>query len=100
MRRVFADSVFWVALASPNDQWHARAIQASRALGSARMITTQEIFIEFLAHFSGFGRLAREGAVHYFESVLNDPEIVILPQTPYRSSTASLSTKPAPTRCE
>ena len=46
------------------------------------MITTQEIFVEFLAHFSGFGQLAHEGAVHYFESVLNDPEIAILPQTP------------------
>jgi hypothetical protein len=55
MRRVFADAVYWVALASPHDQWHGRAVQATRALGMAQIITTEEVFVEFLAHFSGYG---------------------------------------------
>ena len=69
MTRVFADAVYWVALASPHDQWHRRAVLATRALGTAQIITTEEVFVEFLAHFSGYGRQAREGAILYFDTV-------------------------------
>jgi len=81
MRRVFADAVYWVALASPHDQWHGRAVQASRALGIAQIITTEDVFVEFLAHFSGYGRRAREGATLYFDTVINDPGILVRPQS-------------------
>ena len=81
MKRVFADAVYWVALALPHDQWHGRAVQATRALGRAQIVTTQEVFVEFLAHFSGYGRLAREGATRYFDTVAADPDIVIRPQS-------------------
>jgi uncharacterized protein len=81
MKRVFADSVYWVALASPHDQWHRRAVSASRGLGTAQIITTEEVFVEFLAHFSGYGRLAREGAILYFDTVINDPGVLVRPQS-------------------
>jgi hypothetical protein len=81
MKRVFADSVYWVALASPQDQWHRRAVSASRGLGTAQIITTEEVFVVFLAHFSGYGRLAREGAILYFDTVINDPGVLVRPQS-------------------
>jgi hypothetical protein len=81
MTRVFADAVYWVALASPHDQWHGRAVQASRALGTAQIISTEEVFVEFLAHFSGYGRLARAGATLYFDTVINDAAILVRPQS-------------------
>jgi predicted nucleic acid-binding protein len=81
MTRVFADAVYWVALASPHDQWHGRAVLASRALGTAQVITTEEVFVEFLAHFSGYGRLAREGAILYFDTVINHPSVLVRPQS-------------------
>jgi uncharacterized protein len=81
MRRVFADAVYWVALASPHDQWHGRAIQATRALGRVRIVTTDAVSVEFLAHFSGYGRLAREGAARYFDAAINDPNILVRPQS-------------------
>ena len=81
MTRVFADAVYWVALASPHDQWHGRAVQASRALGTAQIVTTEEVFVEFLAHFSGYGRQAREGAILYFDTVINDASILVRPQS-------------------
>jgi hypothetical protein len=55
MKRVFADAVYWDALALPHDQWHGRAIQATRALGAVQIITTEEVFVEFLAHFTQEG---------------------------------------------
>jgi len=30
----------------------------------APIITTDEVLVEFLANFSGYGRLARDGAIH------------------------------------
>jgi hypothetical protein len=81
MRRVFADAVYWVALASPHDQWHARAIRASQNLGAAQIITTEEVFVEFLAHFSGYGRQARAGATLYFDTVITDPGVLVRPQS-------------------
>jgi predicted nucleic acid-binding protein len=81
MRRVFADTAYWIALANPRDQWHPRAVKASRTLKGAEIITTEEVLVEFLAHFSGFGRLMREGAVRYAENVLGNPGIVVLPQS-------------------
>jgi predicted nucleic acid-binding protein len=81
MRRVFADTAYWIALANPRDQWHPPALKASQTLKGAEISTTEEVLVEFLAHFRGFGRLMREGAVRYVENVLGNPGIVVLPQS-------------------
>ncbi|MGO9598191.1 MAG: type II toxin-antitoxin system VapC family toxin [Isosphaeraceae bacterium] len=81
MRRVFADSVYWIALANPQDQWHPLAVQAGRTLIGTSLVTTQEVLTEFLAHFSGQGRLLREAAVRYAERLLRNPDIVVRQQS-------------------
>ena len=81
MRRVFADTVYWIALANPRDQWHLRAMKASQSLKGVAIVTTEEVLVEFLAHFSGLGRPLREGAVRYVESVLGNLGGVVLPQS-------------------
>ncbi len=55
MRQVYADTVYWIALANPLDQWHTLAVQAGPTLRGATIITSEEILTEFLAHFSGQG---------------------------------------------
>jgi predicted nucleic acid-binding protein len=59
MRRIFADTLYWVALAHRKDQWHARAVQVSRQIGAALLVTTDEVLTEFLNHFSAFGDQTR-----------------------------------------
>ncbi len=81
MRYVYADTVYWIALANPLDQWHPLAVQAGRTLRGATIITSEEILTEFLAHFSGQGRTIREGAARYAERVLSNPGIIVRPQT-------------------
>ena len=81
MRKVFADTFYWIALANPLDQWHAPAVRAARSLRGVTITTSDEVLNEFLAHFSGQGRLIREAAVRYAERVLSNPSIVIRPQT-------------------
>ncbi len=81
MRKVFADAFYWIALANPLDQWHALAVQAARNLRGATIVTSEEVLTEFLAHFSGQGRLIREVAVRYTERIMSNPAIVMRPQT-------------------
>ena len=51
MRRVFADSLYWIALSHQMDQWHATAMKVSHALQTAEIVTTQEMLGEFLTAF-------------------------------------------------
>jgi len=57
MRRVFADSLYWIALSHQRDQWHAAALMASRALQSVEIVTTQEMLSDFLTAFHHTPRL-------------------------------------------
>lgn len=81
MRRIYADTVYWIALANPLDQWHPLAVRANQTSRAATIITSEEILIEFLAHFSGQGRTIREGAAHYAGRVLSNPGIIVRPQS-------------------
>ncbi len=81
MRQIYADTVYWIALANPLDQWHASAVQTGRGLRGTTVITSEEILTEFLAHFSGQGRTMRETAVRYAGRVLSNPGIIVRPQT-------------------
>jgi uncharacterized protein len=81
MKQVYADTVYWIALANPLDQWHLSAVQAGRSLRGMTIVTSEEILTEFLAHFSGQGRMMREGAARYAGRVLSNPDIIVHPQT-------------------
>src|SRR5215831_13940725 len=55
MRRLFADTFYWIALLSRRDAWHAQVTAFSQALTDAdRVWTTDAIFVEVLAAFSLF----------------------------------------------
>jgi predicted nucleic acid-binding protein len=81
MRRVYADTVYWIALANPLDQWHQLAVRAGRTLRGTTIITSEEVLTEFLAHFSNHGRTIREGAVRYVERILKSPAIIVRHQS-------------------
>jgi predicted nucleic acid-binding protein len=51
------------------------------ALGGVGIVTTEEVLSEFLAHFSAYGRILREGEVRYVEGILADPDVVVRPQS-------------------
>lgn len=59
MKEVFVDTHYWVAIANPNDQWHEAAKSAKRALGDVKLVTTDEVLIEFLSFLSKYGELLR-----------------------------------------
>ena len=43
MRTVFADTFYWIALLNPKDQAHARAVSVSKSLGTAGIMTSEEV---------------------------------------------------------
>jgi hypothetical protein len=51
----FADAFYWVALLNPGDASHTRVASFSRNLGSARLLTTDEVLTEVLNWFSRSG---------------------------------------------
>ncbi len=81
MRRLFADAVYWVALAHRKDQWHTRAVEVSGRLGPSILVTTDEVLNEFLTHFSAGGAELRIGVARTIRDLLADPTIEVIPQS-------------------
>jgi predicted nucleic acid-binding protein len=79
MKTVFADTGYWIALLNPKDDWHARAVDASRALGKFRVITTEMVLDELLAALS---KVAVRGLViKGADAIRNNPNTEVVPQT-------------------
>jgi predicted nucleic acid-binding protein len=81
MKTVFADTFYWIALASPKDQWHERAQQIGSELGYPRIVTTEEVLSEFLTFLAEYGPVLRAAAVRLAHAIIDDPNISLLPQT-------------------
>lgn len=80
MRRVFADTGYWIAVLDPKDELHDRAREVSQHLGHAKLITTEMVLTELLNFFAD--RPDRKevitAAVH---AVLQDSNTEVVPQT-------------------
>jgi len=70
MRRLFADAMYWIAIANHKDQWHAKAVHVMRSLGQAMLVTTEEVLDEFLTYYSGHGPVLRNNAAQTVEDAL------------------------------
>jgi predicted nucleic acid-binding protein len=81
MKQVFVDTVFYVALVRPGDQWQSRALQAKKALGTVRLVTTDEVLTEFLAALSAGGEHLRQLAVKMVRAIHDDPNTKVIPQS-------------------
>jgi predicted nucleic acid-binding protein len=81
MRSVFADALYWVALAHRRDQWHQAAVAATRSLGEARIMMTEEILVEFLNAFSS-GEWLRRAAIAQVHRIRSSRHMEVIPQTP------------------
>ena len=52
---LFVDSVYFIAMFDPRDQWRRLAEPFTDEFASRQVVTTDGIIAEFLAHFSRFG---------------------------------------------
>ena len=79
MRRVFADTLYWLAIFLPGDSWAsaARSVDVSAVL----LITTEEVLTEFLAAVSSHGDQTRRLACRLVREILKDPSIEVISQS-------------------
>ena len=78
-RKVFLDTGFAIAMVSPRDVYHGRAIQLADELNAARtaIITTRAVLLEIGAALAKAAY--REAAVSLIDLLENDPQVEILP---------------------
>lgn len=81
MRRVFADTAYWIALVNPNDQWRAAALELSRSLGAVQIVTTDMVLAELLNYFAEKSQYLRDQAVKMVESISQNTQVDVVPQT-------------------
>jgi predicted nucleic acid-binding protein len=81
MRRIFADTLYWVALTHRKDQWHHAALKASRTLAGCHLVTTDEVLSEVLAAFCEAGPILRQRAAMLVRRLHQRPAITIHPQS-------------------
>jgi len=75
---VFADSVYWIALINPADQWFAASQNLSPSLENRQIITTGEVLIETLNFYAEDGSQKRDGASYLIRSILLDIRVEVV----------------------
>ncbi len=81
MRKVFADTGYWIAIIFPKDQLHHRANVIADRLGDTQLLTTQMVLVEVLNHASRMRAAERRMASDLVASLEADDRVEIIPQT-------------------
>lgn len=81
MSMVFADTLYWLAIVRPADSWREPSRRARAALGRVRLVTTDDVFAEFLAAVSSGGPVLRRMAVETVRMLLTDPDVTVVAQS-------------------
>jgi hypothetical protein len=79
MKRLFLDSAFSIALAAPNDQYHAQAVSLAEHIESEDMqlITTRAVVLEIGNALAK--QRYRQAAIALLEALEADPRVEIVP---------------------
>lgn len=81
MRRVFADTGYWIALFDPHDTLNRKAVECSKILTNVTIHPSEMVLAEFLNHFAKRGQFLKRAAVHFIQVVQKNPVMRITPQT-------------------
>lgn len=81
MKKVFADSNYWIALINPRDQWRVQVVEISKSLGPALLVTTDEVLIEVLNYFAERGDEARHTAALNVQEILINQNVEVIPSS-------------------
>ena len=78
---IFADAGYWIALITPDDEMHEKAVALHESLRNRRIVTTHLVLNELLNPRSGTTAHERQAAVRLVEQIKQNHRIVIEPQT-------------------
>jgi len=80
MKKVFADTDYWVAILNFHEQLHAKA-RAVSLKANDRIVTSEMVLTELLAFYSAKGEQLRDGAATFVERMRQSPNVTIVPQS-------------------
>ncbi|WP_324282037.1 PIN domain-containing protein [Cyanobacterium aponinum UTEX 3222] len=80
MKKVFADTGYWIALLNPYDDLHNQAKKLSQSLKSATIVTSQMVLAELLNEFSKRGENFRKITTQFIEQLAQKSNIIIVAQ--------------------
>jgi uncharacterized protein len=78
MKKVFADSFYWIALINLRDQWRFQVVQVSKQLGDSTIVTTDEVLTETLNYFANGGGILRRRASENVEAILLNQNVEVI----------------------
>lgn len=81
MKKVFADTSYWIALLNPRDRLHAKAAAMPARLPSASLVTSEMVLAELLNGLSDAGPWKRSTAISAVEAIRKTRSITVFPQT-------------------
>ena len=81
MKRIFADTLYWVAITHRKDQWHQAALKVSRNLAGSHLVTSDEVLTEVLASYCKAGPVLRQRAATLVRNLYKQPTLMIYPQS-------------------
>jgi uncharacterized protein len=81
MKRVFADTSYWIALLNPRDELHARAVVAGGSYSEDQVVTSEMVLVEFLNGFSERGPRLRAAALKAVMSLRGSLNVTVIRQT-------------------
>jgi predicted nucleic acid-binding protein len=84
MKRVFADTSYWIALINSADGLHRTAKDATISLRNTEIVSSDSVLIEFLNFFSAHGMQMRDTAYQVVSRIMSDPKITVIEQTRQR----------------
>jgi predicted nucleic acid-binding protein len=77
MNRRFADSLYFIAVLMPKDQWHNVALRVDPFKNASSVVTSEEVLIEVLNFFSEYGPTLRKKVALFVREILLDPRFQI-----------------------
>jgi predicted nucleic acid-binding protein len=81
MKRIFADTGYWIALLNPNDQLHQKALELSNHIGSFHIFTSEMVLAEVLNDFSKRGQFFRQAAIQLLDALYTHPDVTVIQQS-------------------
>ncbi len=90
MKRVFADSSYWVAVINASDQWAEAAENATASIGAAAITTSLAVLVEVLNFFSARGKEMIETAAGAIGRIVSDDAVTVI-ETSMDDFTAALA---------
>ena len=84
MKRIFADTSYWVALLNPRDELHGRAAAVARSCSEDEIVNSEMVLVELLNGFSDRGPRLRVAATKAVKTLRSSSNLTVIPQTSHQ----------------